>query len=129
MKLENYWDKEPRPSKMAALKEFHDAFEPELDKDLRPHLIAEEHIELQAELHLGPRTVIREQLAKELADLVYVCYGTALAYDIDLDEAFEIVHASNMSKRNPDGSVSRREDGKVLKGANYVPPDMSDAVH
>lgn len=43
--------------------------------------------------------------------------------------AFELVHASNMSKVNPEtGKPDRREDGKILKGPNYVPPSMAKAV-
>ena len=42
---------------------------------------------------------------------------------------FEIVHASNMSKVNPEtGKPDRREDGKILKGPNYTPPSMQKAV-
>jgi len=42
--------------------------------------------------------------------------------------AFEIVHASNMSKLDDDGNPVRREDGKVMKGPNYVAPDMMPVV-
>jgi len=45
-----------------------------------------------------------------------------------LEEAFRRVHASNMSKLGEDGEPIRREDGKVLKGPNYKPPDLSDLV-
>jgi predicted HAD superfamily Cof-like phosphohydrolase len=65
---------------------------------------------------------------KELADLVYVTYGYAATYGWDLDEAVRRVHASNMSKLGPDGKPIYREDGKVLKGPRYAPPDLSDLV-
>jgi len=43
--------------------------------------------------------------------------------------AYEIVHASNMSKVNPEtGKPVRREDGKILKGPNYVAPSMQKVV-
>lgn len=42
--------------------------------------------------------------------------------------AFEIVHASNMSKLDENGKPVRREDGKILKGPNYTPPDMMPIV-
>lgn len=43
--------------------------------------------------------------------------------------AFELVHQSNMSKVNPEtGKPDRREDGKVLKGPNYVAPNMTPVV-
>ena len=70
----------------------------------------------------------REDLAKELTDLLYVCYWTAAKIGIDINEAFRRVHASNMSKLGPDGKPVKRGDGKVLKGPNYRAPDLSDIV-
>ena len=61
-------------------------------------------------------------LMKELADLVNVCYGQALAVGGDLDVAFLLVHESNMTKE-------RTEVGKVQKGPDYVEPDMTPAFH
>lgn len=65
---------------------------------------------------------------KELADLVYVCYQYAENLGWDLDEALYRVHRSNMSKLGEDGKPIYREDGKVLKGPNYQPPNLSDLV-
>tara|TARA_Y200000002_G_scaffold328223_1_gene291714 strand:+ start:80 stop:517 length:438 start_codon:yes stop_codon:yes gene_type:complete len=67
----------------------------------------------------------REELLKELADLVFVCYQFAAAYRFDLDEALRRVFESNMSKLDEQGNVIYRVDGKVLKGPNYQPPDLS----
>ena len=61
----------------------------------------------------------REELLKELADLVFVCYQFAAAYQLDLDEALRLVFESNMSKLDEQGNVIYRADGKVLKGPNY----------
>ena len=66
----------------------------------------------------------REELLKELADLVFVCYQFAAAYKLDLDEALRLVFESNMSKLDEQGNVIYRADGKVLKGPNYQPPDF-----
>jgi predicted HAD superfamily Cof-like phosphohydrolase len=63
-------------------------------------------------------------LAKELADLLYVTYGTAAAHGLPVDKVYGDVHTSNMSKVGPNGEVLRREDGKVLKGPNYAPPAL-----
>ena len=63
---------------------------------------------------------------KELADLVYVCYQYAENMNWFLDEALNRVHLSNMSKLGEDGKPIYREDGKVLKGPGYKPPDLSD---
>ena len=73
-------------------------------------------------------TAMRERDAVEildgLTDLVYVAYGCALECGFDLDAAFAEVHRSNLSKLLPDGTVLRRDDGKVLKGPNFTPPDL-----
>ena len=68
----------------------------------------------------------QEHALKELADLVYVCYQYAENMGWFLDEALNRVHLSNMSKLDEDGKPILREDGKVLKGPNYKPPDLSD---
>ena len=71
---------------------------------------------------------IQCECLKELADLVYVCYQYAENMRWDLDGALDLVHKSNMSKLDEDGKPIYREDGKVLKGPNYKPPDLSDLV-
>ena len=68
----------------------------------------------------------QEHALKELADLVYVCYQYAENMNWFLDEALNRVHESNMSKLGEDNKPIRREDGKILKGPNYKPPDLSD---
>ena len=70
----------------------------------------------------------REACLKELADLVYVCAQYAENMDWDIEQALRRVHKSNMSKLGEDGKPIKREDGKVLKGPNYQPPDLSDLV-
>jgi predicted HAD superfamily Cof-like phosphohydrolase len=63
-------------------------------------------------------------IADALADIVYVAYGTALTYGIDLDSVLQEVHRSNMSKLDADGRPLIRDDGKVLKSERYSPPDI-----
>lgn len=108
------------------LEHFHEAFVPkDMDvRSVRADLLREEHLEVQDALLLGDR----EKIARELADLVYVAYGTALVYEIDLDVALFEVHKSNMTKLGEDGKPVLREDGKVLKGPNFIPPDMKKAL-
>ena len=65
---------------------------------------------------------------KELADLVYVCYQYASNMGWNLDEAMDRVHKSNMSKLDEEGKPIYRKDGKVLKGPNYQPPDLTDLI-
>ena len=66
---------------------------------------------------------------KELADLVYVCFQFAASQEWDLDEAMRRVHKSNMSKLGADGKPIYRADGKVLKGPNYMPPNLDDLIN
>jgi NTP pyrophosphatase (non-canonical NTP hydrolase) len=70
----------------------------------------------------------REELVKELSDLVFVCYQFAATYNIDLDKAMTLVFESNLSKLDEQGKPIYREDGKVLKGPNYQPPDLADCL-
>jgi hypothetical protein len=66
---------------------------------------------------------------KELADLVYVLGGYALAKGWDLDEALKRVHANNVGRMfQPDGSILRRDDGKILKHKGYAKVDLEDLV-
>ncbi len=67
-------------------------------------------------------------LLKELADLRYVTDGCAVAFGLDIDGAFRETHRSNMSKLGADGKPIYDAGGKVLKGPNYTPADMSQFV-
>jgi predicted HAD superfamily Cof-like phosphohydrolase len=123
-----------RPSPAASVREFHLAFgldartsPSEVSPELAAHradLLAEEAGEAVEAAVSGSL----DQLAHELADVVYVAYGTALVHGIDLDAVIAEVHRSNMSKLGPDGEVARRPDGKVLKGEHYRVPDVSSVL-
>jgi len=89
---------------------------------LRAQLLIEEAREAADELLLPAGT--KAGLAKELADMIYVAYGTAVTEGIDLDGAVRAVHESNMTKL-VDGKPVMRSDGKFLKGPNYREPDMT----
>ena len=88
-------------------------------------LIDEEWSEFHEAFHLKDE---HEQL-KELCDLVYVCYQFAANEGWDLDEAMDRVHKSNMSKLDENGQPIYRPDGKVLKGPNYKPPNLTDPLN
>ena len=94
------------------------------------NLIVEEFKEfLEAEgLMFRDSPTIKAEALKELADLVYVCYQYAANMGWDLDKALHLVHESNMSKLDEYGKPIFREDGKVLKGPNYKPPNLEDLV-
>ena len=67
-------------------------------------------------------------IADALTDILYVTYGMAHSFGIDIDECFRTVHVSNMSKLDEDGKPIYREDGKVLKGPNYRPPNLKEIM-
>ena len=94
------------------------------------NLIVEEFKEfLEAEgLMFRDSPTIKAEALKELADLVYVCYQYAANMGWDLDKALHLVHESNMSKLDEYGKPIFREDGKVLKGPNYKPPNLEELV-
>lgn len=64
-------------------------------------------------------------IADALADIVYVAFGSAITYGIDLDAVVREVHRANMSKLDDAGRPVLREDGKVLKSPRYRPPDVT----
>ena len=99
-------------------------------RNTQKNLIVEEFKEfLEAENFLFRQdSQIHQDCLKELADLVYVCYQYAANMNWDLDEAMHRVHESNMSKLDEYGKPIYREDGKVLKGPNYLPPNLEDLV-
>ena len=86
-----------------------------------------EFLDSENQLIMG-LTINATECLKELADLVYVAYQYAENLNWYLDEALNRVHGSNMSKLGEDGKPIRREDGKVLKGPNYQPPNLTDLV-
>jgi predicted HAD superfamily Cof-like phosphohydrolase len=92
--------------------------------DLRVRLQREETDELAEAVEAGDVVAV----ADALADLVYVAYGTAITYGIDLDAVLAEVHRSNMSKLDSDGRPVMREDGKVLKSRWYTPPDVGGVL-
>ena len=69
-----------------------------------------------------------ENIAKELADIIYIVCGTAVSYGIPLDRVFEEVHRSNMAKL-VDGKPIRRDDGKILKPEGWTPPDIKKVLY
>lgn len=92
--------------------------------DLRIKLIKEEVSEFIEALENKDL----ENVAKELADILYVVYGAGHSFGIDLDKCFIEVHESNMTKLGPDGKVVRREDGKIMKPDSYIPANIKKVL-
>jgi predicted HAD superfamily Cof-like phosphohydrolase len=68
------------------------------------------------------------RIADGLGDVVYVAYGAALQFGIDLDVVVKAVHEANMTKPNSDGSIRQSAEGKILRGDSYVPPALEDKL-
>ena len=68
-----------------------------------------------------------DKRAKELADILYTVFGTIITEGLQdkIEQVFDAVHQSNMSKLGEDGKPVMRADGKVMKGPNYKEPDLS----
>ncbi len=92
----------------------------EATQTLRNRLIQEEFEEFQEAMHNKDLP----NMAKELADLLYVVYGTAVSLGIDMEPVFQEVHRSNMSKVGG----HKREDGKWVKPPTYSPADIQPII-
>ena len=66
-----------------------------------------------------------KEVADALTDILYVAYGAGHAFGINLDDCFEEVQKSNMSKLGNDGKPIYNENGKVMKGPNYFKPNLN----
>lgn len=66
------------------------------------------------------------EIADALGDMMYILSGTILSHGLQhiIEDVFEEIQRSNMSKLDENGKPIYREDGKVLKGANYFKPDI-----
>ena len=97
------------------------------DKDtmqLRYDLIKEELNELEQAM----KAKDLKEVADALTDILYVTYGAGYAYGIDLDKCFKEVQRANMSKLGKDGKPIYNEKGKVMKGSNYIEPNLKQFV-
>ena len=108
------------------VEEWHRKFEVPIGKS--PHLVDVSVLALrvsliQEELDEFARAGSEGDIVKvadALADLLYVVYGSAVSFGIDMEDVFREVHRSNMTK---DGG-GKASNGKVLKGPNWSPPNL-----
>ncbi|PTM04584.1 MAG: hypothetical protein DA405_06905 [Bacteroidetes bacterium] len=119
---------------LAAVEKFHDSFgiinkyspSAELSRDtimLRYKLMREENEEY---LEAAEQNDLIE-IADALGDMLYILCGTILSHGLQhkIEEVFEEIQRSNMSKLDKDGNPIYREDGKVLKSDQYFKPDLA----
>ncbi|MDG1397471.1 MAG: nucleoside triphosphate pyrophosphohydrolase family protein [Polaribacter sp.] len=121
-------------NKIAAVHAFHRAFKLNI-QDKPTVSISEERKKLRFELMKEENEEYLEaaqnndlvEVADALGDMLYILCGTIIEHGMQdkIEEVFNEIQRSNMSKLGEDGKPIYREDGKVLKGPNYFKPDFS----
>ena len=99
-------------------------FPDEKTMQLRCDLIKEE----LGELEQAMKAKDLKEVADALTDILYVTYGAGCAYGIDLDKCFKEVQRANMSKLGKDGKPIYNEKGKVMKGPDYLEPNLKQFI-
>lgn len=123
--------------RIAAVKEFHSAFGLGINEEpvanlgkaknlLRFNLMKEENEEYLEAANNNDLT----EVADALGDMLYILCGTIIEHGMQhkIEEVFDEIQSSNMSKLGADGKPIYREDGKVLKGPDYFKPDLSSIL-
>ena len=103
---------------------FKASFSSDKINNLRYNLIKEELEELKDAI--DKKDIL--EVADALTDILYVTYGAGHAFGINLDDCFNEVQNSNMSKLDKDNKPIFNEAGKVMKGPNYYKPDLSKFI-
>ncbi len=124
-------------NKIKAVTAFHEAFklglkhEPtanlgEAKNKLRFNLMAEEN----EEYYEAAQNDDLIEVADALGDMLYILCGTIIEHGMQykIEEVFDEIQRSNMSKLGEDGKPIYREDGKVLKGPNYFKPKIKEIL-
>ena len=121
---------------LEAVEKFHNAFGQDNGKyprpldehgfNLRHSLMKEENDEYLEACHKNSLV----EIADALGDQLYILCGTILRHGMQhiIEDVFDEIQASNMSKLGDDGKPVLREDGKILKGPGYFRPDLSKFI-
>ena len=114
------------------VKEFHEKFN--IINNSNPQLIGSKGYQLRYDLAIEELQEYKNacqqgnliEVADALGDQLYILLGTILRHGMQdiIEDVFNEIHASNMSKLDENGNVILREDGKILKGSNYFRPDL-----
>lgn len=123
--------------KVHKVKEFHEVFKignretPEVNVSeqeymLRFNLLKEENEEYLEACKSGDLA----EVADALGDQLYIIFGTILRHGLHhkIEEVFDEIHRSNMSKLDEEGKPIFREDGKIMKSSNYFKPDIKKVL-
>ena len=124
-------------NKIAAVTEFHNAFglgmkdSPTADLGIKKNLLRYKLMREENEEYLeAANTNDLVEVADALGDMLYILCGTIIEHGMQhkIEEVFNEIQRSNMSKLGEDGKPIYREDGKVLKGPNYFQPNIKDIL-
>jgi len=131
--METKTEKENLLMKINSVKEFHTVFKigsreipsGEIDETeflLRHRLMKEENDEYLDACRRGDLA----EIADALGDKMYILFGTILKHGLQykIEEVFDEIHRSNMSKLDDEGNPIFREDGKIMKSGKYFKPDI-----
>ena len=121
-------------NKIKAVQEFHEAFGLGVKESPIANL-SEQKLKLRFDLMQEENEEYLEaakdndliEVADALGDMLYILCGTIIEHGMQhkIEEVFNEIQRSNMSKLGADGKPIYREDGKVMKGPNYFKPDIS----
>ncbi len=124
--------------KINKVKEFHETFKLEYHEtpianidpgiaNLRHKLMQEENDEYLEACRNNDLT----QIADALGDKMYILFGSIIAHGLQykIEEVFDEIHRSNMSKLDENGNPIYREDGKILKSKNYFLPNILQVLN
>ena len=123
--------------KINSVKEFHKVFKigsretpegniPEAEYTLRHRLMQEENDEYLEACKRGDLV----EIADALGDKMYILFGSILKHGLQykIEEIFDEIQRSNMSKLDDNGQPIFREDGKIMKSNNYFKPDIKKVL-
>ncbi|GGI58148.1 nucleoside triphosphate pyrophosphohydrolase family protein [Winogradskyella haliclonae] len=123
--------------KINAVKAFHTAFkighreEPKADLGIEKNMLRYKLMREENEEYLEAANANDlVEVADALGDMLYILCGTIIEHGMQhkIEEVFEEIQRSNMSKLGSDGEPIYREDGKVLKGPNYFKPNIQSIL-
>ena len=124
-------------NKIAAVSEFHKAFNlgmketPAANLGIKKNLLRYELMREENEENLeAANNDDLVEVADALGDMLYILCGTIIEHGMQhkIEEVFNEIQRSNMSKLGADGKPIYREDGKVLKGPNYFKPNIQSIL-
>jgi len=123
--------------KISAVELFHKSFGLGISNTMRADLGKEKNLlrfnlmdEENKEYYEAANNNDLVEVADALGDMLYILCGTILEHGMHhkIEEVFEEIQRSNMSKLGADGKPIYREDGKVLKGPNYFKPNIESIL-